>query len=419
MKKTLLTLTTLALTLTIIFIGCQKNPPIKSTLQEPKMNIVPNDFARIIAEKFTPSIFFNQTNSANQNSRTTAAVQSTLNGNNKIKNELIYNDSYNNAAIYVFNFDNNAGYLFVSADFNIGPILSFVDKGQFTQDSIPAGLTQWINKTVNNTEVVRKGLYDNSNAANLAWGNYLVSNNITVTPNVQKPPPPPPDCTPTTSIVGPLLPVTWGQACTYNDLCPALACNLGCGNQNAYTGCVATSMSQIIRFYQFPAGTYNYASMPAASGNIVVQQLMKDAGTAVSMSYGCSSSGAYGSNVPNAFKNTFRYTSANRQSYSASSGYLRVVSNLNSHWPVLLEGFDVTNHNDGHEWVCDGYEQINYPACNGQPGVGYLYFHMNWGWHEVNIGTDYNGWYHFDNWDIGIPGYNFQYQNYYTTEIHP
>ncbi|MEO6905878.1 MAG: hypothetical protein ABI148_05920 [Ginsengibacter sp.] len=44
--------------------------------------------------------------------------------------------------------------------------------------------------------------------------------------------------------------------------------------------------------------------MPLTSGNTDVEQLMRDAGVSVNMSYGCES-GAYGSAIPNSFLSTF------------------------------------------------------------------------------------------------------------------
>ncbi len=53
----------------------------------------------------------------------------------------------------------------------------------------------------------------------------------------------------------------------------------------------------------------------------------------------------------------------------------------------------------GHAWVADGYRDI----WDCSQGVGYLYFHMNWGW-EGN----HNGWYSFDSF---VPGSNNYSQN--------
>lgn len=261
---------------------------------------------------------------------------------------------------------------------------------------------------------------------------------------MQQPPPPPNPClsnpdysTSTTQTVGPLLPVTWGQDCSYNNLCPNLNCSGDCSTL-AVTGCVATAMAQVIRYWS-PNNeyNYNYASMPVSSGNGEVQRLMYNAGRNVDMRYSCAVNGGswtYGINVPNALKNEFGFTSANRSSYNDAS-WLNVQTNLSYHWPVLLEGCnDKTNeflgiwysYQNCHEWVCDGSQETDVTFCmNGNPvSEEYLYFHMNWGWHEVGVVNDYNGWFAFNNWTITGAGQNnsnlnFQYAQDMVTEIHP
>ena len=178
-----------------------------------------------------------------------------------------------------------------------------------------------------------------------------------------------------------------------------------------------------MRYNQFPA-TYNYATMPATAGNNAVQALMRDAGNSVSMQYGCNGSGAYVQDVVPALKNVFGYSSANCWSYSNTSynqGYGRVKDNINNYnLPVILAGSD--NAAGGHQWVCDGTLSTTYFFGNcgtGNSSASYLSFHMNWGWHEQNIATDYNGWFAFDNWTIYGLNYNFQYSKYGITEIHP
>jgi hypothetical protein len=430
MKKKLLKLTiTFAMLLyaVFIFIGCNKNILQKDEEQELKIQLVSKDIDRIVAEKFNSEKFLTGNNNKssgndirNSNGKPNKIL---LLGKNSVKNDLVYNDHWGKPALYIFNFNDNAGFLFVSADFGLRPILAFIDNGEFKKDSIPDGFQDWINRTIENIEVIRKGLYDNSHDGALAWNRYFQENNLATTVNPQIVPPDLHPCdNPQTTVytVGPLLPVTWGQLCSYNDLCD-LTHVYGCGNPcvstRPATGCVATSMAQIIRFHQFPTN-YNYATMPMAAGNNAVQILMRDAGLSVNMNYGCSS-GAYGSAVPDAFKNTFHYGSANRWSYSTTSGYSRIQTNINNHWPVLFEGRD-TNAG-GHEWVCDGYRETIIPVCaGGIISATYLSFHMNWGWHEQNlVGTDYNGWFAFDNWNIPGLNWNFQYSRYAVTEIHP
>lgn len=286
-------------------------------------------------------------------------------------------------------------------------------------------------------KLLGKGLYDNSKVANAAWKTYLSQNNISSLSIASRVPPTDPCNPPTppqTTTVGPLLPVTWGQACTYNNLCPNITCNIGCGTGNAWTGCVATSTAQIVNFWHPNNGyVYNYATMPTTSGNGEVQKLMRDIGLPVNanMSYGCDGSGADGSRVPGFLKARFGFTSANFSDYNGN--YQKVQSNLNSHWPVLLDGCQTktdhwfiinwwTSYSDCHEWVCDGYRETSYTFCDGgvyQGGATYLYFHMNWGWHETWGGNDYNGWFGFNNWNITGLNRNYQYAQDITSEIHP
>lgn len=428
MKKTILRLAAFFLAIGILSLhSCQKSLSDENQSAEKNLHIVPDSVAVSIAEHFKPSDFFKESNATNN-----SPTRSSLTGNNKIKSKYLFNDAYGNPALYVFNFENNAGFIFVSGDYQMQPILAFVEHGEFRKDTVPTGLVAWVNKTMENIEVVRKGLYDNSKAALGAWRNYYKQNgNGSIVANFV--PPVDNSCVEdewTTVSVGPLLPVTWGQGCSYNNLCPNLSCNIGCGDGRAWTGCVATSTAQIVNFWH-PNNSYgyNYASMPAASGNGEVQRLMRDLGTKVNMSYGCSGSGADASTVPNALKNNFGFTSANFVNYS----WQRVRSNLSNHWPVLLDGCRTqtghwfiinwwTSYSDCHEWVCDGFNEYTVRLCvNGQysGGYTYLYFHMNWGWHEVGTSNDYNGWFAFDNWYIPGLNWNFQYAQDLTSEIHP
>lgn len=347
MKKVLLGLTALGLVLGIvIFIGCQKGKLSEKKSLEKNVQLVPLDTARNVAIHLNPSTFFNAANASNN-----SPFHSPLNGNNVIKNYAIINDNYGNPAIYVFNFMNDNGFTFVSADYQLQPVLAFIEHGEFKKDTVPSGIIQWAAKTINNIETVRKGLYDNSKLAKTAWQNYFNENDNqyltkqhTQSTNGTAPPPPSSPClsnpayyTETVQTVGPLLPVTWGQDCSYNDLCPNGSC-IDCSS-NAVTGCVATAMAQVIAYWH-PANSYdyNYTSMPATSGNGEVQRLMSNAGTTVGMSYGCATNGgsnADGGNVPGALKTNFGFTSANRSSYGIGS-YANVQNNLMYNWPVLL-----------------------------------------------------------------------------------
>lgn len=93
----------------------------------------------------------------------------------------------------------------------------------------------------------------------------------------------------------------------------------------------------------------------------------------------------------------------------------------NNHYPVLLSGNSAAG--EGHEWVCDGYFFNSYTytsSCNPghvyQDDPGNFMFHMNWGWHEMYVFNDYNGWYSVDNWTSANG--DFQFSAAMTTNIH-
>jgi hypothetical protein len=172
------------------------------------------------------------------------------------------------------------------------------------------------------------------------------------------------------------------------------------------------------------------------ASNMAVAQLMVDAGRSVDMTYTDSTSGADASLVSAALKNSFGYSSASYGAYNINT----VESNLNANEPVLLSGFlsvsyswflglwvDHIYYTDGHEWVCDGYETVNYTWCpsDGNPGggEGYIFLDMNWGWNEAPPynGPNVDNWYYYNQWEVwnGQDLQNYQYDQNMTYNIHP
>jgi hypothetical protein len=129
--------------------------------------------------------------------------------------------------------------------------------------------------------------------------------------------------------VGPLLTTTWNQSLYYNQYTPSAD---GC--THTLTGCVATAMAQVMKYWNWPdTGTgshsylwngttlsadfthpYNWSSMPAALTDSstpdqvdAVARLMSDVGISVYMLYGCGSSGAWPFNARNSLRTYFKY----------------------------------------------------------------------------------------------------------------
>lgn len=214
--------------------------------------------------------------------------------------------------------------------------------------------------------------------------------------------------------VAPLLSTTWNQGCGYNSQCPVDVAG-PCGK--VYTGCVATAMAQVIRYFQYPAhgvgnkcythytygelcadfaaATYNYALMPNGSGNTEVAKLMFHCGVSVNMGYSPTGSGAYSSSVPIAMRNYFDFKNvilASKGSYTVSTWHKILKNEIDNSRPIYYAG----NGTGGHAFVFDGYQ-------------GSDYFHINWGW-----GGSYNGYFYtndltpgsnnFTNWQNAVIG---------------
>lgn len=220
--------------------------------------------------------------------------------------------------------------------------------------------------------------------------------------------------TPSDIRIAPLTQSRWSQstvnglAC-YNYFTPPYAA----GNaQNDVSGCVATAIAQLMRYYQFPttsvgtasfsisvdgtattaqlrggdgAGSpYSWANMPNVPSSPTATQcqaigaLLYDSGIASKMSYTSSSSAASLSTARSALQNVFHYPSAIYTYSSAGFGsnLLAMINpNLDARRPVII---GITGSPGGHAVVCDGY---GYNSAT-------LYHHINMGW----AGTD-TAWY--------------------------
>jgi hypothetical protein len=403
MKVSLLKLL-LCTSLVVFLFSCQKDGKIPEPQAPITTEVVPLETARSLAQKFAAQRF-------------TASPS----GERKISAEKVVGES---AApyFYIFNFEDKGGFVIVSAEMKHHPILAYNDKGEFKSEGAPYGITAWVETTKENIDFLRTGKIDNKKAAYAEWR--ILAKELSSSEVLAKLPPEDPGCEEHTVSTqkGPFLSTTWGQGCGYNDLCPTNTSGMRCGHFP--TGCVATAMAQIMRYWQRPT-TYNWASMASNWGTFETARLMSDIGTSVSMSYSDNGSGAPHENIPGSFKNTFGYASATNIDYQLNS-YSTVQSNLNYSRPVLLCGYNTKNtswfgmvveYQDGHEWVCDGYLETQYYWCNSDGtggGVTYLSFHMNWGWDGAS-----DGWYGFDNWAPSGTNRNYQYARRAIVNIYP
>ena len=217
---------------------------------------------------------------------------------------------------YAFDINSNDGFVLIAAEDAVHPIIGYSTENNFVMPKASEKTTigYWLKSCATGINTVRSKSRVASTEAALQWEKYiknkpelytparLTGNNATATAN---------------PVVAPLCQTTWNQSPIYNALCP------GPSNNKAVTGCVATAMAQIMRYWSYPtigrgsstycdctadgysdnygiqsanygATTYNWAAMPynVTSSNTAVATLMYHCGVSVEMDYDPSGSGA-------------------------------------------------------------------------------------------------------------------------------
>jgi hypothetical protein len=379
--------------------SCQKSEELQDTLKENFVNS--NSAEDLVGELYFPE--------NDGDSQSTKASSSHL---KKVESITCVPGENGNTVYYIINYE-NGGFLILSADNRIHPVLAFSASSNFPVESgntLPNGLVEWLFDKKEEVEDVRRLNQKQTEKLKKAWTapaiqNFISGEDFRRAPDPDTDPitdPDDPDCPENTlTIVGPLINTTWGQGDGYNDLIPVTGCS-NYLNGRAPTGCVATAMAQIMRYHEYPSN-YDWGLMPNTSGSNATAQLMLDIGYAVGMDWGCGGSSADTEDeVASSFRNDFGYSSASYADFNHST----VQQQLRWNRPVILRGGRNTGwwifgvYSDGHAWVCDGYRE--YRMCMSTS----LFLHMNWGW---GIWYNYlNGWYAFNNWNPGDNTFNYK-----------
>lgn len=298
---------------------------------------------------------------------------------------------------YVFNIGHEQGFVIVSADDNLPPVLGYSFEGSYNEKDQHPAFREWMSSYQQQIlEVLEKGLEGTEETKN-AWEKYSspyfhAQKIVASVKSVGA----------TTATVGPLLSTKWNQGCHYNAMCPADAAGQ-CGK--TYTGCNATAWAQVIKYHNFPSsgsgsfsysspyGTltanfgstiYDYASMPnsLSSSNLEVARLMYHCGVAVEMIYGPTVSNSF-MNVTS-FQKHFKYSldaSFVLKSTKTDDEFTSILrAEIDANRPMVYKGGE-------HIFVCDGYQSSGH-------------FHFNWGWGGV-----YDGFFLLGNLNPG--GNNF------------
>lgn len=322
---------------------------------------------------------------------------------------------------YIYNVKN--GFVIVSADTRVRPILGYSTEGVFNPADVPFGMQELLDSYTDEIEAIVANVAEPDAQLQAQWqalmdGSYepqrggrsvsaLLDNETGIN--------------------------NWQQNNGYNYYCPADASGPG---GHCYVGCCALSMGQIIHYWEYPTQgtgshsyecnhstslngqygdygtlsvnfgntTYNYAIMPnnlnsstPSNQILAIAKLLYHCGVSIEMWYGNQGSMGFHTDIANALETYFGYDECMtvwKDSYSGDWANL-LKSDLDLGRPIIYCAYASEG---GHEFVCDGYDDSDY-------------FHFNMGWGGV-----YNGYYAIDNLNAQ---YNFSNSHGAVTHIRP
>ncbi|MDR0304784.1 MAG: C10 family peptidase [Chitinispirillales bacterium] len=338
--------------------------------------------AQTMAQRFTESKR-GQSTKANVQLKHTAKKQGQKPGGGSVSGNVAQSAPDDIASYYVFNINEDAGggFVIVAGDDAVKPILGYCENGSYDENDLPPNFAYWMNYLQEQIVWAQEQNIPQSENIRQEWESYMAEN-VPVTTNAA-------------SAVSPLIQTKWDQTSPYNNMCPTD------GGNRSVTGCVATAMAQIMKYYNHPlrgngqslsytgtdgvfvpsvnfgATTYDWSNMQdtytssAADTpqNNAVATLMYHCGASVKMNYGFDASGAYSSDVPLALTTYFGYDKSiqrkQRQHYGDEEWEAMLTGQIDAGLPVYYNGEDTIY--GGHAFILDGYDE------SGR-------FHFNWGW---------------------------------------
>lgn len=287
---------------------------------------------------------------------------------------------------FVFNIGANKGFVIVSGDDRVRPVLGYSDEGNIDFDNLPDNLRAHLAYFQSQISWVENKAVNQSPEIALEWSRYL--SGTTLRSGNEKV----------------IETANWGQYAPYNAMCPLI------NGKRAVTGCGATATAIIMRYHQWPlqaqngvsshplmskhmewqcesldySSGYNWSNeaMPLNvmnnSNTPEIAKLMWHVGANVKMLYTDKESYSYLEDIVSALQNVFDYSLAvralQREYYSDSEWENMLIKEINEDRPVIYRGGNIDN-TIGHIFVCDGYNSNHF-------------FRINWGWNN-----QYNGYF--------------------------
>ena len=302
----------------------------------------------------------------------------------EVKTVMGATDERQQPLLYAVNIGQQQGYVVVSGDDRLRPVLAYSDKGTYSDEAVPANMRVWLEGYVREMQWLSQHDYE---GVTTAAADASRRSGVKVA-------------------IAPMVTTQWNQGAPYYYYCPIYQ------DEYCVVGCVATAMAQVVNYHaqrkaipttllkDIPAytSTSNKIAVPAIGkdtalvawselkdtyaktlkvadeGVRAVNKLSQVCASAVSMNYRPTSSGANSEAIAPALKDYFGFSETTqlvvRDNYTIANWIELIYSELASGRPVLYSGH---SSGGGHEFVIDGYD-------------GNELFHVNWGWGGSNDG---------------------------------
>src|ERR1700757_5548891 len=152
---------------------------------------------------------------------------------------------------YAYNINEGDGFVIVSGEDAVKPIVGYSNENKFVAPEKNSNLNFWLNEFSNGVTALRANNAVANEKTAKEWEKYTVAtvSNERLTSGANS--------TLTTNAVLPLMQTTWNQSPYYNALCPG----------GSVTGCVATTMAQIMKYWSYPASGTGSSSYCDCSPN--------------------------------------------------------------------------------------------------------------------------------------------------------
>ncbi len=296
-------------------------------------------------------------------------------------------------SLYIYNINNDEGFIIISSDDNIKPVLAYSFETGFNIGNVSPAQKYMLDYYSYMNFEARKNKLLVSNDVRSEWEELIKYN-----PNQ--------NLKTKSTVTGLLEPIEWNQSSPYNSMCPEASGSYEGYGGRCPVGCSAIAMLQIMKYYNWPStgtgsythyswenggfddftvnfgqNTYDWYSVPniGQHQNDELAKICFQAGVAVKMQWSPEGSGAWPGDVASAMVNYFSYEDnidyIYKNDYSEEDWKSILRSQIDDSKPIFYAGY---SDEAGHAWNCDGYQDNDY-------------FHMNWGW-----GGFGNGFYTLD-----------------------